>query len=489
MCATFSPPARGSVRVREPLANIADPVEASKQRSRSRSADQECRNDVAGLGHRSGRFLLPLEAARRGSPAIEAPDVEVANAGDHAAVHRFLLEVFQGPSREAFYASLDDPFYEPSDRLVVKNGHQVVAHLHMTRRVWRFGRCSFPASGLCGVGTSPEFRGRGYASQLLATAQHLLDEDQTALSILRTSAPEFFRPWGWIVCGRHSHARASTRDLLAQLRLSRHMQRERALCVRPWRQVELAGLLRLHQSCIARCYGCYERTEAYWRWLVSRRLFDQILVAVEGGNASDDEDCRGTIVGFAVTREDRVLEAMAHPDRPGVALRLLARACREAIERDYHTIYLHAPAGDRLLNYFDRAGGQRLESERYQGQVYMVRLRDPMGFLRGLLPELRLRADRAGLARPCELGFAIDGRKYQMALTRRGVKISRDRLGRSYLEMRGPDFIRMLLGHLDLATAIDDGRVQASTRVAQSMAQSLFPPLPLWRPPLDDLAG
>jgi len=434
----------------------------------------------------TAEFVLPLEPSARLAP-VEAPDVVVANAGDHAGIYRFLVEVFQGPPREAFYASLDDPFYEPSDRLVVKSGHQVVAHLHLTRRVVRFGRSSFAAAGVNGVGTLAEYRGRGYAGQLLRVAHRLLDEERTPLAILRTTEPHFFRPFGWVVCGRHSHAQASTRGLLAQLQLSKMYQRERRLQVRPWRQVELAGLLRLYQKCVPQQYGGYERTEAFWRWLVNRQLFDGLLVAVDPNGTDEESD--GTIVGYAITREDRVLEVMVDPARPGAALRLLGRTCREAIERDYHSIHLHAPPDSPLFDYFDRADGERVDGESHQGRVYMMRLRDPIGLLRSLVGELRERADAAGLGRPCELGFVIDGRKYQFALTRRGVKVGREKVGRSHLKLSGPDFVRLLLGHLDLSKAFADGRLKASTRVAQTTTEQLFPQLPLWRPPLDDLAG
>jgi len=44
-----------------------------------------------------------------------------------------------------------------------------------------------------------------------------------------------------------------------------------------------------------------------------------------------------------------------------------------------------------------------------------------------------------------------------------------------------------VLGHLDWHNAIDTGRLHASTALALKAARTLFPPLPLWRPPFDDL--
>ena len=48
--------------------------------------------------------------------------VVLGRAGDHPDIYQLLLAVFQGPSREEFSASQDDPNYEPANRLLVKQG-------------------------------------------------------------------------------------------------------------------------------------------------------------------------------------------------------------------------------------------------------------------------------------------------------------------------------------------------------------------------------
>ncbi len=49
------------------------------------------------------------------------------------------------------------------------------------------------------------------------------------------------------------------------------------------------------------------------------------------------------------------------------------------------------------------------------------------------------------------------------------------------------DFTRLVLGQLDWDQALAEGRLEPSTALARQAGQVLFPPLPLWRPPLDDL--
>ncbi|MEX0714629.1 MAG: GNAT family N-acetyltransferase [Pirellulales bacterium] len=437
-------------------------------------------------GHRQS---APSQAA--GQPVEQGPGVRLvaARAGDHTAIHQFLTAVFQGPTRDGFHSSLDDPFYEPHDRLVVKRGGRIISHLQLTQRVMCLGSARLPVAGLHWLGTLPEFRRQGHARQLLEAAESVMADNRTLLGVLTTREPRFFSSVGWAVCGRQSQARAGSRDLLAQLSVRGLPPAEQPLTIRPWRQVELPALMRLYQENTATAAGPYQRSEAYWRWLISRKEFDQVWVAVEGPDRLELDFAGSQVVGYAVTRDDRVIELLTAADHPTAAEQLLARACSEAIERDQHSISLSVPPGDRLFDLFQTAGGTLHQTEAFQGEVQMMKLIDPGRLLRAMAAELHRRAVCAGLARPCELGLQVDGQKYHLVLSRRSVQVRPHRLGRSYLTLSMPELTRLVAGHLDVGESIEAGRVAASTRLAGEIAQVLFPRLPLWRPSLDDLVS
>lgn len=424
-------------------------------------------------------------AERRPAPVAR---VVGSSAGDHAAIHQLLLSVFHAPSHDGFHASLDDPFYEPRNRLLVKRGDQIVSHVHLTERTACFGALRLPAAHLAWLATLPEFRGLGYGGELLRAADRAMAEGGAVLGLLSTRQPRFFRRTGWAVCGRHSHARAGTRDLLAQLSAAGLPPSEQPLNIRPWRQVELPALMALYERNQLQSFGACQRSEAYWRWLVSRKGFDQIYVAFEGPDRWELDGSGAPIVGYVVTQEDRILELMTDPAHPSAAEQLLARACGDAIERDCHSITLHAPPGGRLFELFEKSGGVMSRGEVFQGEVFMAKLFDPLHFLRSLGGELHSRAEAAGLARPCELGLSLDGEKCRLIVSRRSVKLARGKVGRSYLSLSSPEFTRLVLGHSDLAEAADCGRIRVSTRHAAEIASVLFPRLPFWRSPLDELA-
>ena len=428
---------------------------------------------------------IPRGATRR---RVRAP-VVAARGGDLAAIYHFLTAVFQGPSRAEFKASLEDPFYSPRDRLLIRRGGRILAHAHLTHRTMQFGSLQLPVAGLQWLATSPECRGQGLGRHLLAAAERQMVHDGALLGLLRTSIPHFFRPMGWAVCGRHDYSRADVRAVLARL-LDQGLsyRRRRSLShIRPWRRWEQAALVRIYNQNILGGYGAVERTEAYWQWLVRRHAYDQIYVALEGPDLLDLREISTRIVGYAVTHGEQIVELLTAPDRPRAAIELLARACGDAIEHDRHCVLLHARAACPLHDVFFQAGGLRHQYEADHGEVYMVRLLEPLKLLRRLAGEFTCRAAQAGLPRPLELGLLVESTKYQLEVHREGTRIVPHRVGRSYLRMNVADFTRLALGALDWDRAVQEGRLEVSTALAQNAGRILFPSLPLWRPPLDDL--
>ena len=413
-----------------------------------------------------------------------------ATAADYTGIHHFLTAVFQGPPREEFRTSLDDPFHEPHDRLLVKRDSAILAHVQLTWRTMQFGSLEIPVSGLAGLGAMPELRGQGYGRRLLLEAEQRMAAEGAVLGLLWTGIPHFFRRTGWALCGRGCRRRATARDVLAGLEtLGLCRRKGKRLNIRPWRRMELGALVRIYAQNLLPSFGPFERTEAYWRWLVNRRAYDQLYVALDGPNLLELEECRAPIVGYAITHGEAIIELLTAPGRRTAAVQLLARACSDAIERGDQTVTLHAPAGSRIDKLFRKTGGKRLHRKAGKSEVLMARLIDPVKFLRAIGDELHRRAEAAGLPRPVQLGLLVDGKKYHLAVTRRGVTATARNIGRSYLRLNVADFTRLVLGHLDWKRALLAGRVEASTQIALKTALALFPPLPFWRPPLDELSA
>jgi len=407
--------------------------------------------------------------------------------GDHMSVYYFLKTVFEGLARREFRASLEDPFYEPNDRLLVKQGNQIVGHVQITHRMMQFGPLQIPVAGLNDLAVSPEWHGRGIGSRLLEAAEQHMLRSGALVGLMCTGIPHFFRRTGWALCGRHSHSRADARAVLSELLDRGIRRRRRGLHIRPWRYWERAALARIYDQNVGQTYGPLQRTDAYWQWLVGREAYDQIYVALEGPGLLDLDESRTRVVGYAITRGERILELFTEPSRRKAAAQLLARACADAIEHDRQGVLLHAPSTSPLHTILTRAGGARYQGRVDHGEVYMARLLAPMKLLGQLAEEFHRRGKAAELPVPSELGLLVDGKKYRIALNRRTTRIVSRRLPKDYLQMNVADFTRLVLGQLDWPVAMAEGRLSASTARAEKMGRVLLPHLPLWHPRLDDL--
>ena len=435
----------------------------------------------------SSALKTPFKSNFAVAPASTWNAVE-ARAGDHPSIYQWLLAVFHCPSRQEFHAEQDDPTYEPRNRLLVKRGSRIVSHAQIVGRTMLFGALQLPVDQLTWVGTLPEFRRQGAASRLLEAANEKMHTHGAALGLLRTRVPHFFHRAGWAVCGRHCSSRARTSEILARY-WAEPALRSGALNIRLWRHFELPALMRLYGQNTAGAYGPLERSEAYWRWLISRAAFDHIVIALAGPDRLDLNETVAPIVGYAVVRQDRVVELCTDPAYPTAGFQLLARACSDAIERRGSEIVLDAPCGDPLHQFVESAGGVAQHREADGDEVFMVKLLDAASFLTRLEPVFEARARAADLAGTCELGLLIENDKFLLTVGRRGAKLARNRLGRSYLACNRSEFTRLLLGHASPADAVAQGRLTVSTQTALELAEVLFPRLPSWRPPWDDLTA
>ena len=434
----------------------------------------------------ASRLVEPIR--RSGRTSATSVRLVAATRADYPSVWQFLRDVFGAPSPEEFWASLDDPFHEHHDRLLLKQGSEIVAHAHATRRTMRFGPLDLPVAGLHWLGVAPRCRGRGQGLRLLRSAENRMACQGAMVGLMRTTIPHFFRQTGWALCGYDNRSEADARAILSEMldRGLRGSRRRQRLKVRLWRRMEMSALARIYRQAVENTNGPLQRTEAYWQWLIRRHAYDQLYVALDGPDLLELEETTTPIVGYAVARGERILELMTAPDDRRAAVELLARACGDAIEQNRHWLTLHGPKENCLHKLFHWAGGRRNLEEPDGGEVLMARLLAPVKLLRRLGPELERRAEAAGLPGRFELGLAVDRKKYLLTREPRGLRVDSGKLGRSYLELNVADFTRLVLGQLDFGEAEAAGCLSASTALARDVGGTLFPRLPLWRPRFDD---
>jgi len=393
---------------------------------------------------------------------------------DQEAVYQTLLHVFQGPDRESFLGALSDPSYKPEQRVLVKVDGRVVSHVHLTEREIRLGSARLTMNGVMWVGTLPEYRGLGFAQNLMRLADGRARETGAAVQALTTGMPQFYRPLGWGVCGRQSFGQTLSRNL-PQISDGVVDGKGGFWHVRPWRQVELNDLMRLYDAQFGETTGSVVRSEDYWRWMIGRRYAHVIWVA-----------CQGEAVrGYAFVKDHRVLEIATDAAHPQALKALLGRVRAEALERAYPQVIAHAPIDHPVIEAFRQASGKVVDQEEWEGSTSMYHIPSLERFLAAALPELAARAAAAGVSLPLELGLTVGDRRWLLHIEGEKSKVEPDKLSRRHLTLTPPALVRLLMGHTEITRAVEEDGVESSTGTALDAARVLFPCRPIWRSPLD----
>jgi len=398
----------------------------------------------------------------------------VGTEADHEAVYQTLLHVFHGPDRESFLGALCDPAYRPEQRLLAKVDGRVVSHIHLTERQIRYGSVSIPINGVMWVGTLPEFRGMGFAQNLMRLASRRAAENGFVLQALTTGMPQFYRPLGWGICGRQTFAQTLSRNL-PQVSDGIVEGRGAFWHVRPWRQVELGDLMALYESQYARTTGTVARSEEYWRWMIGRKYAHVIWVACQGE----------TVRGYAFIKDHKILELAFDPAYPQAMRALLGRVRAEALERAYPEVTVHAPSNHPVMEVVQGSSGRIIDQDAYDGTVSMYHIPDLGRFLKGILPELTRRAVESGAALPVELGICADDERWLIHVDAKSSRVEPEKISRRHLTLNPSALVRLLLGHTGVEAASEEEGFVASTSTAIDAARILFTPQPIWRSPLD----
>jgi len=166
---------------------------------------------------------------------------------------------------------------------------------------------------------------------------------------------------------------------------------------------------------------------------------------------------------------------------------LLARACRDAIERDHRTISLHSPATDPLHGLMLSAGGRSLPGGRNGNGTWMAKLLDPARWIENLYEVLLEHARAADLARPLAITFDTGRHRYRLELTRRSSHFARDDSATADVRCTPDTLGALLLGNVDVAAAHQSGQLNFAAAETASRLAALFPPMSFWQSPLDSL--
>lgn len=429
-------------------------------------------------------------------PAWMSEDCRVtpARAGDQTEILQLLSGLPTPPSRAEFHAAVDHPEHDSSNRLVARLAGRIVGHIEISPRSIMVGDAAVKAAVLDRVAILPECRGAGHGQRLVQAAEQRMREMGIVVAFSRTRIATSFHELGWSVLGRDCATPGRPTDILTRL-LDLPQRHGPEVTMRQWRHVELPAILRIYEQNAGRFVGPLARSEVYARWLISRGAFDSIIVALQGNDRYDLHETTAKIVGYCIQSGNRVLEVLADPEYRGLEQEILARVCAEAIENDRQELVYESSPADPLHQAVvgtladEQAGSRGLPQDR----MIVAKVFNPEELLTTLAPTVAQRVAASNIREPVELGFDNEHFRGSITVTGgrehepRAAAVHPGRVGRSYLKISNDEFARLLLGQCDPLEAATAGRLEASTQMAQKLAEQLFPRLPLWCPMWDDL--
>lgn len=429
-------------------------------------------------------------------PAWMSEDCRVtpARAGDQTEILQLLSGLPTPPSRAEFHAAVDHPEHDSSNRLVARLAGRIVGHIEISPRSIMVGDAAVKAAVLDRVAILPECRGAGHGQRLVQAAEQRMREMGIVVAFSRTRIATSFHELGWSVLGRDCATPGRPTDILTRL-LDLPQRHGPEVTMRQWRHVELPAILRIYEQNAGRFVGPLARSEVYARWLISRGAFDSIIVALQGNDRYDLHETTAKIVGYCIQSGNRVLEVLADPEYRGLEQEILARVCAEAIENDRQELVYESSPADPLHQAVvgtladEQAGSRGIPQDR----MIVAKVFNPEELLTTLAPTVAQRVAASNIREPVELGFDNEHFRGSITVTGgrehepRAAAVHPGRVGRSYLKISNDEFARLLLGQCDPLEAATAGRLEASTQMAQKLAEQLFPRLPLWCPMWDDL--
>jgi predicted acetyltransferase len=429
--------------------------------------------------------------------------IVTANAGDHASVLQLLVQARQAALAEDFQSRLDAPGYQASDRLIVRRGRETLGHVHVTSHIAWFEGLRMPLVRLEDFEMLPEFRGGGYEAELLTTAEEIASGEGSVLALTTTNRPEWFARQGWSLVRGQGHTRAGVSAVLAHLDAQNQVRpRHGGVQVRTWRHFELDQVRQAYDATTSELWGALYRSEELWQWLVSRKAQDQVLVAVHRvkSPSMNGEEQNGfaarlhhlgapseQIVGYAILRGSCLVELVTVKHFRAARLKLLAGACREAMDRDHHWISLYTPPNDALHELLVMSGGAWIDERNSPGPRLMMRLLAPEKWVERCYPLWRRRARAAEVARPVEVTIRAGESTYRFTLTRRSSRLEMDSTAQADATCDRPAFESLLLGNLAMGPAIQSGALRIERPEAADVLGAMFSPRILWQSPLESM--
>jgi hypothetical protein len=361
------------------------------------------------------------EPTATAAAVIESPQFRSADVSQHRAIYELLRTTYPAYSLEEFAAWLEAPNYDPADRILLCLGSELIGHALVVMRYANFAGVRLPIALIRELAVRCEFDCQFLQSELLARAEQAAAHRGAVIALLagREIAEQPCDQWHPLPS--QGYSAADPQEVLSKLGEASGTSRgaDRTARVGLWRRMDLDGLMSIYAVDSIRKWGTIARNESCWQWLLGRDTHDAILVVTAELTRNRNLTLHPPLAGYAIAKRNHVLEVASTDDNCGE--RLLARLCRDAVERGDHTLTLHTPVDDPLQQILFSAGGDWCHAARDGIRPVWCRLLDRTRWVEALFPFWHERAREQRLTPPCTLTIELPDRRCELLLSRRSA--------------------------------------------------------------------
>jgi len=130
-------------------------------------------------------------------------EIKKAKYRDFNRIQEFLTLIFPQDSPNYYSGFLyNDQLFNPDRVLYIEEDNQIVSSLWSIPRIYKNGNNFIFSMGIANVGTHPDYRGRGYAGDLMKYAISLAHDEEVSFVALVSEIPEYYKKYGFYDIGK-----------------------------------------------------------------------------------------------------------------------------------------------------------------------------------------------------------------------------------------------------------------------------------------------
>ena len=371
-------------------------------------------------------------------------EIRAAKAHERDEIVDLISAVFVEKCRPRYASQhYQDSSYElDQSRVCVVDG-KIVSYVRVSDRSMYVGKEVVKLGGIGMVVTSPEYRGRGYASALLRDAIAYMEAQNCDLSILFTTIQPFYMPLGW----------ASFPQTTFELEL----HDKKIFAPSGWKsrpfdlEKDLAQISQIYDEHNRGRTGTVLRSEELWRDGYSHQvgMLPSLVVEKDGkigayANLAFSDDDQG-IDAYLATYYPNLREVGWRSTGPDSPLALCHAILEAAYDRGVESISGRLTRHHPMTLLLSEESGSSLSFSIHERAMYRVISLE--GLFQKLIPKFEAELENTGMiGRSGSFHFTINDQDCTLNVDRGKVTVTADDSGRTKVTLDTYYFLKVLFG-------------------------------------------